>query len=160
MPGSSSITINGQIVSVGSPVVVTGEILGSQYENLLKPGEIMFLRLIYERSDNSFNLGLYSNEYKDGWHDLEGEVEEGHGWFFNDEEVKKYFKFKTKITIISDFEFKKINLKGLKGRILAVVDRSNHLLVELEKNIGGSSGDGLGKRGHCLIVDKKLIKQL
>jgi hypothetical protein len=155
-----SIEIDGRIIHVGSSAIVTKAILDSEYRNLMKPGEIMFLRLIYVRSNNSFNMGFYSDEYKSGWHDLDGNVENGHGWFFEDSEVKKYFKFKTEILIVSDFEHKKENLKGMKGRILAVVDRSNHLLIELEKNVGGSSGDGLGKRGHCLIVDKKIVKQL
>ena len=161
MPGNSkSVEINGQIINIGSPVTVTDAVLNSSYRNILEPGEIMFIRLIYVRKDNSFTLGIYSDEYKSGWHDLEGHTEDGHGWFFEDEEVRKYFKFRTKVLIISDFEYKKENLKGLKGRIIAIIDKSDHLLVELEKNVGGSSGDGLGKKGHCLMVNRKLVKQL
>ncbi len=156
---AKSIEIDGLMVHIESPIIANKDILDSQYLGIIEPGEVMIVKTIYRKSNNTFSLGLYSDKYKSEWHDLEGNVENGHGWFFEDEEIRRYFTFKTNIVVVSDFEFKKENLKGLKGRILAAVDKTNHFLVEFEKNIGGSSGDGLGKRGRCIIIDRRLVKE-
>lgn len=52
--------------------------------------------------------------------------------------------------------FRKQNLKGMKCRVLALLDRRD-VIVELEKDVGGNSADGIGKRGHCIPIKKEFL---
>lgn len=55
-----------------------------------------------------------------------------------------------------DFMFKKINLKGMECRIVANLG-TRHVFVEMEKNIGGGSCDGMGRQGHCIPIKREFL---
>jgi len=59
-----------------------------------------------------------------------------------------------------DFLFKKRNLKDLPCKIVFPIGTSHDVMVEFDEDIGGCSGDGHGKQGHCVVIDKRsLIKE-
>jgi hypothetical protein len=43
-------------------------------------------------------------------------------------------------------------------RLLSKID-SKLAMVELEENVGGGGGDGLGKAGHCVLLPAGLIER-
>lgn len=64
--------------------------------------------------------------------------------------------------VVDKSRFKGNDLYGEKCTVLAklaINGRNNieHLFVELEKNVGGSCCDGLGRRGHCVVVNSKSL---
>lgn len=62
--------------------------------------------------------------------------------------------------IAKDFEIGGKNVKGAEVRVLGQFsDRKNSFtVVEFKENVGGHSGDGLGKRGHCWSVPAGTLK--
>jgi len=158
MPKIASTTLCGANVCPGTEIYATEAVRGSQYSTLIRPGEAMKIIFIYKNRGEGIRLGLYSKKYKDGWHDLEGHVDTGHGWWFEDHEAESLFRAKSKIKIIASFEFKNKNLKGMSGRLLAPIENTSLIFIELKEKVGGCSGDGLGKKGCCVAIDKDLIK--
>jgi hypothetical protein len=55
-----------------------------------------------------------------------------------------------------DYLFKKINLKGMTCKIIAKLDRL-YVFVEMEKDIGGGSCDGIGRQGHCIPIKREFL---
>jgi hypothetical protein len=60
-------------------------------------------------------------------------------------EEKQYCVIKTDVIV------KKRNLKGLRCEIITQLEDGNYF-VEFEEDVGGCSCDGLGRRGHCIVV--------
>lgn len=98
----------------------------------------------------------------EGWHNLNGTCGDERGyWFYTGEDGDSFFKSfriaeKTPYIII-DGEFKGTSLVNEKCIILKHLS-GNRVLVELDKDIGGSGGDGLGKSGHCIVIHYSTIK--
>jgi len=107
-------------------------------------------------------VGLYNEFGVPGWGDLDGEVPDHKGWWINIDELKNMVDspIEKGLHIINkDFEFNGRNLKGLAGTPLALIE-SNEMFIELEEDVGGGSADGLGKRGHCVLVPRKYLQEI
>jgi hypothetical protein len=108
-------------------------------------------------------VGLYSSSGIPGWGDLDGEVSTGKGWWINIDELRSMVESpimdKRRNRISKDFEFNGRNLKGLEGVPLALIE-TGEMFIELDENVGGGSADGLGKRGHCVLVPRKYLQEI
>lgn len=63
-------------------------------------------------------------------------------------------------TVIKDFEVAGKNMKGEEVKVLATFTsgKVSFSLVEFKENVGGHSGDGLGKKGHCWSLPTRILK--
>jgi hypothetical protein len=118
---------------------------------------------IYEmHPDSSHTVGLFSPTPIEGWSDLDGEVDHKHGWYVGIKDLNWIIESNEgKMKSIShNFEFNGVQLKGKKCKFLSILEntKDNLAFVEFEEDIGGCSADGLGKRGHCVAVPRKVIK--
>lgn len=103
-----------------------------------------------------FRIGI-CGEYHDHWHDLEGRCENGHGYWLTSDQAIAWLVFEPReLTIIKEYKFKGRNLRGMKCRNLSHMSDGS-IFIEAEENIGGTSCDGMGKRGHCIIVDPEIV---
>jgi len=60
--------------------------------------------------------------------------------------------------IVNDVFFGNRNLKGMLCKVIANYGKgNNYVFVETEENVGGGGCDGLGKKGHCVLVGRKDI---
>ena len=125
----------------------------------IKAGERMILK-IFRRGDDGLHLALYSEEERDDFHDLDGNVDHGHGWWVQAKDLEGNFSPAGPVKVATDFKFKGKNLNGMKGRVIAHLKDSGHLMLELTENVGGSSGDGMGKKGHCILIEKRLTREI
>lgn len=97
-------------------------------------------------------VGLQSPKPFEGWSSLEGIVPRGCGyWASHDTVVELFDKMSSDFVIKGPAKFKKKSLDGMKCRPIASVGPGLYF-VELEENVGGGSADGLGKKGHCVLV--------
>lgn len=152
------ITFKGFTIRVGDRCVVTG--LGSAKFELGKPGSVFEVVYIKDDSGEDSTIGIKSDLPDPRFHSLDGMVPNRHGYWVRGYMIKSGTQpFKTKMFIHSDFNFRKRNLKGMRCLVLAHVS-SDHLLVEVEEDVGAGSGDGLGKKGRCLFVPKSKLKEL
>lgn len=55
-----------------------------------------------------------------------------------------------------DHMFKKTNLKGMRCKIIANLS-SRDVFVEMEKDIGGGSCDGIGRKGYCIPIKREFL---
>lgn len=109
--------------------------------------------------DDDDQIALYNPDYKiDDWSDLNGQVESRRGRWFTATELRRYIKVPDgQMVIDKDVNFKGRNLKGMKCQFLIEVD-SDTAFIELEEDVGGCSADGFGKAGHCIAVNKRMLK--
>ena len=104
-------------------------------------------------------VGLYSEIRNKGWADLDGNVPPGHGlWVTPSNLMANVFLMSTEYEI-SKFEFKNIVLDSLYCKVLHKCNDGN-VFVEVDKNIGGGSCDGLGKAGHCILLPTSVLKKV
>lgn len=94
---------------------------------------------------------------KYNWHNLDGMVKDGHGWWIHKNVAKKIFLpwTENQPEIKTDVMYKNINLKGMKYRVVSRVDKVS--FIELEQDVGGGSADGYGKKGHCILLENKFL---
>jgi hypothetical protein len=45
-------------------------------------------------------------------------------------------------------------------KILHVDRITGNIFVELDEHIGAGHADGLGKKGHCVVVTKEVLKKI
>lgn len=103
-------------------------------------------------------IGLQSPICNRAWADLDGNVLHGHGLWIESQSFTSYIHLVSReYKIDTVFIFKNQNLKFMRCRILYEYDKDN-VFVELDKNIGANSCDGLGKKGHCIILPRKILK--
>ena len=115
-------------------------------------GEVFKIVLINSGKDPL--IGIKSDKLRLDWHDLDGHVQNGFGLWINEDTLLTCFTLYHRLyEIFEDVYFKSHNLKGRKCKILSDV-LSDNCMVELEENVGGGSGDGLGKNGHCVLIQK------
>jgi len=91
------------------------------------------------------------------WGDLGGKVPFGKGLRVSQHDLVRWFIIRHgNLKITENFIFKKRNLKGMECKIIA--DFANgDVFVEMNTNVGGGSCDGLGKKGHCVIIKENLL---
>lgn len=150
---------NGQTLAIGDHVTLSAE---AQIKGIGPAGHSVQL---YEmHPDDDHVVGLYSDTQLAGWGDLDGEVGDNHGWYVNVQDLiwlLEWNQGKAKI-INSNFEFNGVQLKGSECKFLSSIQNTKDKLVfvELNEDVGGCSADGLGKRGHCVAVPSKIIKDV
>lgn len=130
--------------------------IGENKDWKLKEGLQIEIVLIDNYEDKQYEIGVYAPDAPDGWHDLDEEIDEPNGYYFSHEDFVNYFRRDNAYKILGktfyfagSTELKGRRLTGLKCKVLK--KSQSHMLLEFEENIGGSSGDGIGKSGHCLI---------
>lgn len=103
-------------------------------------------------------LGLRSDEYVSGWHDLLGTVDKGHGqWQTMDDFMKNFVLQEVKYEIVNT-KFRGKDLSGKACKLITHAHGNRYAFIELDENIGGGSADGLGRGGHCIVVKPSQIK--
>lgn len=124
------------------------------------PVGTLFSIILVKTEGDKRRYGVSSERRNTNFHDLGGQVKDGHGYWLTGSEILEGLTPRNQVFVIaSDFEFRGSNLKGLRTRRIQNLSNSNHSLVEVEKDVGGGSGDGLGKKGRCIVVPNKILKQ-
>jgi hypothetical protein len=106
------------------------------------------------------NIGM---EFEDNWsgdyHNMNGLLDGNRGyWIRHSDLLSSGFFSQVNIdkVVKSDYIFKGKNLKGKKVKVLARLDKE-HVMAAFEENIGGCSGDGKGKAGHCVVMRNEAL---
>lgn len=99
-----------------------------------------------------------------GGHDEHGNqvAEPGHCMWVRSKYVKlesSPYRYNVASKVQKDFEHKGMNLKDLPFRVLGYTSKGRYAVVEFEEDVRGHSGDGLGKKGHCLHIPIKVIQK-
>ena len=105
--------------------------------------------------DNYFHL--VKERWHPNWGNLNGSVAKGKGIEIYYYDLMKWFDLKhEELQVAKDFFFKKKNLKGMSCKVLASLE-DNEIFIEMDEDVRGGSCDGLGKRGHCIIIKENLL---
>jgi len=106
-------------------------------------------------------IGLYSKHAIEGWSDLNGRVNYEHGLYVQAKYVYKNLDIiKTEFTIQKAIKHKGHNLQGMKCKLIKSLRHTQHVFVEVDKNIGAGGADGLGKLGHCILITKDNLSSI
>lgn len=127
----------------------------------LPPNRCIKVLIINRNSDRKIVIGLVDAKFNDGWHSLDGAIRSGSGYWLDGKDLFKYFKLhrlSESVIIKDDLLFRKINLKGKKGKLLAALPDCDEGMVEFDEYVEGCSCDGLGRAGHCLVVSNDLLE--
>lgn len=126
-------------------------------ENGICKGDYMLtVRCI--KNDGELFVGLYSERRLKGWGDLDGLVPFRQGFWATRDVILDNFELISNSYVISAEEnFKGHNLKDMRCKLLHLNRSRNYAFVELEKNVGGGSADGNGRKGHCVVVSSKAL---
>jgi len=152
---SRSYRFHGRTFSTGDRIVVNSE--GSK-RGFGEVGEQLTIGAIARDKGNDTQIGIVADTRRSRWHDLDGQCDSNCGYWISvsnaytgtDPAPKSY-------VIGGDFAFKRHNLRGKNCRQVGVISGGAAAIVELEENVGGGSGDGLGKHGHCVLVPMSLL---
>ena len=111
---------------------------------------------------DNLNVGLefeIRNTFK--FHNLNGLSEDGKGYWVTMKEfdTKNFFveEKKEKVIIKNGTKLGVKDISNKYGKIIMTFSNGENVMVELEENVGAYSGDGIGKAGHCIIVEKNNI---
>ncbi len=153
-----SAKIDGRVIRVGD-TITSNEKAGSLG---LPPGRKVGIVAINKGAGKGkFTIGIANKDFIEGWHSLEGLLRTGSGYWLDGDQLFKYFKadrLSESVIIKGDFSFRKKDLKGKKGTLLATLPDCDESMVEFEEFVEGCSCDGLGKAGHCLVVSHDLLE--
>lgn len=112
----------------------------------------------YGSSTDHYLIGLLSPIKLAGWSDLSGNVPHGHGLWINITTFMGGLELVSiKHVICNNFIFKNKLLDGIECRILHTFEDDSKF-VETESYVNGSSCDGTGKTGHCVIIPQYNLK--
>jgi len=104
-------------------------------------------------------IGVESKRRIPDWGDLDGTVGNRKGlWILISEMVGKFSITEEKYRVDVDFEFAGRNLRGKECKIISNTHNPAIVAVEFSENVNGGSADGIGKKGHCLIMDLNLLR--
>jgi hypothetical protein len=104
-------------------------------------------------------FGLEGTIRRDERNNLDGKCRPYRGITMRSDQILDFFQPSTGTKYVKgDYVFGKKNLKGMKCKVVSEIaaDRQN-IFVEFEENIRGCCSDGLGKSGHCLLIDRSLL---
>lgn len=95
-----------------------------------------------------------------GFHDMNGFLDGPRGYWLKFGSFERYFKTASseKVEISSECSFRRHKLKGKSGIVLSKNEKE--AIVELDENIGAGSGDGVGKKGHCVVLPLNVLKEI
>lgn len=103
-------------------------------------------------------VGLYSERRLSGWSDLDGEVPNRQGfWASRDCIHDNFVPVDVGLVVKRPVKFKNRDLQGMKCKILRALGDRKHVFVEMEENVGGGSADGLGRAGHCVLLEENIL---
>jgi len=157
-----SFVSGGITFQVGAIVTVSNK--GSEY-GWGSVGERMIIAVInfFSGEKEYPHIGIQCPYPKDNggggdWGDLDGRCPPYQGRWFTIPEVLRFFNVpgKEKYVVATDLEVRGKNLKGMPCRILCYSGNTS-MFIEFEENIGGCGADGLGRKGHCLLVDGAVL---
>lgn len=151
-----------KLVVIGDKRIKVGDKLRSNeraYENgICKPGIIVTVSVI--KSVGEDMIGLSSTSRMTGWGSLDGFVSPKQGYWVNRDSLMDNFELITNDHVVSaDITFKKHSIKGMRCKILHTDTRTMYSFIEVEKNVGGGSADGLGRSGHCIAIPHKALQR-
>jgi len=149
MSQMESITIKGKPISRGT------KLLAIESVSKLKKGSTVTVRWVGKKHGD-LNIGVISDYPIPGWHELDGMCNDHHGYWLDCRRVSESFEIlggsgKNDHVVKGNVCFKKTPLSGMECRILSHLS-NGRVFVELEKDIGAASCDGLGKKGHCVVL--------
>lgn len=105
------------------------------------------------RNDGEILIGLCSDQRVDGWGNLDGKVLSRTGYWASRDCIMDNFDYLTNDhEVIEDYKFKGVNLRGMSCVLLHHDQRNGQCFVELDEDVGGGSADGMGRKGHCVVV--------
>lgn len=112
-------------------------------------------------SDAHLPVGLlFENENRKDLHNLSGRIPNSRGYWVSEKDLlysNFFISVKRNVIISKGVKFGNRDLSSKPGRIVKQFSDNKHLMVELEEDIGGYCGDGMGKQGHCIMVKKDKI---
>lgn len=153
----SKLEVEGRVFRPGDrleAVDISGEI------HMCSPGMVVEILCIKNEPDSSIYIGVTSKTGQLDWHDLNGRCEAGHGlWLTPNTLLHCFRKLPNVFEVKGSFSFRRQNLKGMRFRLLSRAE-DNMLLAEMEENVGGGGGDGMGKAGHCVLLPAGLAKEV
>ena len=149
------------------PLIVRGEIVdigavfkakeGAEKIGVCKEGVIITVVDLNEKS-NDYSVGVCSDVFVYGWHDLSGLTPNRHGYWLNPDTLTKYFeRINSTLRIAENVIFNGVNISGMKCKLLKEIRPLGCKFVELEEYVNGGSADGLGKPGHCIPLQSDLV---
>ena len=118
------------------------------------------------------NIGLFSPTKLSKWHELDGYLPDHQGWWIEVNELGRNFTLHNmRVEVIEEIRTDDKPLLGKKGNYLCpyvdfqsqrmasgCIFRPSHVFMEFDDYVGGLSADGIGKRGHCILVPTSSIK--
>jgi len=142
-------------VTIGDKIIRIGDMLRSNRNaadnGICNPDMTFTVRAI--KDDGELVVGLYSSTRISRWNTLDGRVPNKHGFWASRDCILDNFDLIRDDHVISGEEsFRGVDLKGEKCKVLHVNRKSSIAFVELAKDVGAGSADGLGKQGHCVVV--------
>jgi hypothetical protein len=130
------------------------------------------VKIIWKKNGQCQIGALLAGQHS-AWHHMDGMVPDNRGYWLDAEHLGEAFELaKMKIEIIGDAHYRAKDLKGRKGVYLSSFGDAGglppdvpisainvkHVFVELEDNVGGSGCEGMGKRGHCVMVPRECVR--
>lgn len=127
----------------------------------LVAGEAITIAQIIPIDNTNCHIGFITQNPVKGW-TSEFDGYDGYGTLWPISKIHRSFTQMNGLTkeskvIRGDFLFKKRNLKDLPCKIVFPIGNDYDVMVEFNEDIGGCSGDGQGKQGHCTVVDKRSL---
>ena len=147
------VVINGHRLFIGHKVRATSD---AERNEICTEGTICTVKAL--KNDGYTLVGLYSTKRIPSWGSLDGMVPPRQGfWASIDCIVDNFSISDTGFEIVKPTRFHGRNLLGMPCKLINTNRDDEIALVELDKNVGGGSADGLGKRGHCIVVSTNSI---
>ena len=130
------------------------------------------IKIIWNKN-GTCSIGVLSPRPNEGWHHLDGMTPDGRGYWMDTEQLSCGFDtVKMRIEIKDDVDYRTKKLKGRKGNYLSPFNDTGglpsdvaitavnvkHVFVELDDNVGGSGCEGMGERGHCVMVPRESVR--
>ena len=148
---------------IGDKKIVIGDqcvITENGMKNGFGPINILLDIFTFKKTFDEILIGIHSHIYIKEWADLNGAVTPGHGLWITPSNFLTNMQFiPIKYEICNEFKFKNQNLELMQCKILHSYKDGN-VFIEIDKNVGGGSCDGLGKTGHCIILPQNRLKKI
>jgi hypothetical protein len=135
------------------------EIIATESGDAWKAGEKFKIAFVEQKGGHGPNIAITSEKARSGFHNLDGRCKDNHGYYLDYSSFQHRFEVvRQPVEISGSASFRKQELRGLKGKILHT--GKEEVLVELEKDVGAGSGDGMGRKGHCVVVSSRNVRLL
>ena len=145
---------DGSIVKKGMTIIL-GRGLPKEYG---RPGKEFKVVVIGGDHDA---VGIKSETEMPSWHDLDGYLNHyGYGFWLSNSDLEHYTAkdYHRKFTVCKEVTHKGVSLKGKDCKYLFRTITGEYM-VEFKDNVGGLSGDGRGKAGHCLAIKRECLAE-